>query len=71
MAGRLLDFSVRSVSQGKDAVGEVFVHVDFEGQSFSGKAASSDLIDASARAYLNAVNKTVYARESTASRKDP
>ena len=70
VAGRLLDFSVRSVSGGKDAVGEVFVHVDFEGQSFSGKAASSDLIDASARAYLNAVNKTVYARESTASQKD-
>ena len=55
--GRLLDYSVRSVSSGKDAVGEVFVHVHFEGQRFTGKAASSDLVDASARAYLNAVNK--------------
>jgi 2-isopropylmalate synthase len=70
VVGRLLDFSVRSVSRGKDAVGEVFVHVDFEGQSFSGKAASSDLIDASARAYLNAVNKTVHARESRDSQKE-
>jgi 2-isopropylmalate synthase len=67
--GRLLDYSVRSVSSGKDAVGEVFVHVQFEGQHFTGKAASSDLVDASARAYLNAVNKTIHARESAAARK--
>jgi 2-isopropylmalate synthase len=68
--GRLLDYSVRSVSSGKDAVGEVFVHVNFEGKTFSGKAASSDLVDASARAYLNAVNKTIHARESAADRQD-
>ena len=66
--GRLLDYSVRSVSSGKDAVGEVFVHVHFEGNHFTGKAASSDLVDASARAYLNAVNKMIHARESAASR---
>jgi 2-isopropylmalate synthase len=63
--GKLIDYSVHAVSRGKDAVGEVFVHVDFEGKSFSGKAASSDIIDASARAYLNAVNKAIYEREST------
>lgn len=68
--GCLLDYSVRSVSSGKDAVGEVFVHVDFNGKHFTGKAASSDLVDASARAYLNAVNKTIHAKESAASRSD-
>jgi 2-isopropylmalate synthase len=64
--GRLIDYSVHAVSRGKDAVGEVFVHVSFDGQSFSGKAASSDIIDASARAYLNAVNKAIHEREALA-----
>ena len=70
LPGRLIDYSVHAVSRGKDAVGEVFVHVDFEGKSFGGKAASSDIIDASARAYLNAVNKAIYERESTAAHRN-
>ena len=61
--GKLIDYSVHAVSRGKDAVGEVFVHANFDSKSFSGKAASSDLIDASARAYLNAVNKAIHERE--------
>ncbi|MEE8347976.1 MAG: 2-isopropylmalate synthase [Acidobacteriota bacterium] len=60
MKGRLLDYSIQSVSRGKDALGEVFVHVRFNNRSYSGKAASVDVIDASARAYLNAVNKAFY-----------
>ncbi|HYS77535.1 MAG TPA: alpha-isopropylmalate synthase regulatory domain-containing protein, partial [Candidatus Dormibacteraeota bacterium] len=55
--GRLLDYSIRAVSRGRDAIGEVSVHVDFEGRTFTGKAASTDVVDASARAYLHAVNK--------------
>jgi 2-isopropylmalate synthase len=60
--GELLDYTVRSITKGDDAVGEVFVHVDFNGTSYTGKAASTDVIDASARAYLNALNKAIYAR---------
>jgi 2-isopropylmalate synthase len=63
MAGRLIDYTVRSVTGGPDAVGEVFVHVEFGATSYTGKAASTDIVDASARAYLNAVNKAIYARE--------
>ena len=63
LSGLLLDFTVRSITRGTDAVGEVFVHVEFGGTSYTGKAASTDIIDASARAYLNAVNKACYARE--------
>jgi len=55
--GRLLDYSIRAVSRGRDAMGEVSVHVDFSGRTFTGKAASTDVVDASARAYLHAVNK--------------
>jgi 2-isopropylmalate synthase len=60
---------VHAVTQGKDAVGEVFVHVNFDGKSFNGKAASSDIIDASARAYLNAVNKAIHEREAPNSKR--
>jgi 2-isopropylmalate synthase len=60
--GKLLDYTVRSITGGTDAVGEVFVHVEFEGTSYTGKAASTDIVDGSARAYLNAVNKALYAK---------
>ncbi len=62
LRGTLLDYAVRSITMGADAVGEVFVHVDFGGTTSSGKAASTDIVDASARAYLNAVNKLLYTR---------
>jgi 2-isopropylmalate synthase len=58
--GRLMDYSLRAVSQGKDALGEVTVKVDFGNEQIvTGKGASTDVIEASARAYLNAVNRFV------------
>ena len=58
--GKLQEYSINSVTHGKDAVGEVFVHVEFGKESYSGKGASTDIIDASARAYLNALNKALH-----------
>jgi 2-isopropylmalate synthase len=56
--GKLMDYALRAVSQGKDALGEVTVKVDFgRGQLVTGKGSSTDVIEASARAYLNAVNR--------------
>ena len=56
--GRLMDYSLRAVSRGKDALGEVTAKVDFgDGELVTGKGASTDVIEASARAYLNAVNR--------------
>ncbi|MDB6024544.1 MAG: leuA [Verrucomicrobiales bacterium] len=56
--GKLRDYSLRSVSEGKDALGEVTVKADFgNGQLVTGKGASTDIIEASARAYLNAMNR--------------
>lgn len=56
--GKLMDYSLRSVSQGKDALGEVTMKVDFgDGELVTGKGASTDVVEASARAYLNAVNR--------------
>ncbi len=61
--GRLLDYSLRAVSQGMDALGEVTAKVDFgNGEPVVGRGASTDVIEASARAYLNAVNRHLGAR---------
>jgi len=60
--GRLMDYSLRAVSQGKDALGEVTMKADFgDGELVTGKGASTDVIEASARAYLNAVNRFLMA----------
>jgi len=56
--GRLKDYAIRAASHGKDALGEVSVKVDFgDGDLVTGKGASTDIIEASAKAYLNAVNR--------------
>ncbi|MBN2507439.1 MAG: 2-isopropylmalate synthase [Verrucomicrobia bacterium] len=62
--GRLKDYALRAVSQGKDALGEVTIQADFgNGHQLAGKGASTDVIEASARAYLNAVNRYLNERE--------
>ena len=58
-SGTLLDYNVRSVSKGKDALGEAQVTVEFGGQTAVGHGTSTDVVEASILAYLNAVNKAV------------
>jgi len=55
--GILLDYSVRSVTSGKDALGEASVEVEVKGNNYRGRAVSTDTIEASAKAYLNAISK--------------
>ena len=57
LKGRLQDYAIRSATSGKDAIGEVAVKVDFDGTVVSGKGSSTDVIEASARAYLSALNR--------------
>jgi len=59
LKGRLQDYQIRAVTSGKDALGEVAVKVDFDGTVVPGKASSTDVVEASARAYLNALNRLV------------
>ena len=56
---RLADFSVRSVTEGLDSIGEVVVRVEQDGETFTGRGASTDIIVASAKAYLSAVNRLI------------
>ena len=53
------DFSVHSVTVGKDAQGEVLVQVEHNGQLYRGRAVSTDSVEASAKAFLNAINRIV------------
>jgi 2-isopropylmalate synthase len=58
--GRLQDYALRAATGGKDAIGEVAVKVDFDGTVVSGKGSSTDVVEASARAYLNALNRMAH-----------
>jgi 2-isopropylmalate synthase len=56
----LVDYSVRGVTEGKAAVGEATVRVERNGHKAVGVGVHTDVLEASAIAYLNAVNKIVY-----------
>ena len=55
----LKDYRIRAVTMGKDAQGEVTVEVECKGLPWTGRALSTDIIQASALAYLNAINKAL------------
>jgi 2-isopropylmalate synthase len=51
------DYQVRSVSVGEDAQGEARVEVEFDGRVVRGLAVSTDIIEASAQAFVQAINR--------------
>jgi 2-isopropylmalate synthase len=59
----VLDFKVSSVTKGGDALGDVVVQLECDGLKASGRGVATDVVEASARAYLAAVNKIVRLRE--------
>jgi 2-isopropylmalate synthase len=61
--GKFSDFRVSSVTGGADALGAVVVQVETDGIRVTGRGVATDVVEASARAYLNAVNKVVRLRE--------
>ena len=67
ISAKLREYNIRAVTGGKDALGEVTIQIESEGHTFRGRGLSTDIIMASAFAYLNAINKIAAA---TASRKD-
>jgi len=56
----LIDYSVESVTGGTDALGAVTVKIGANRRVFSGRAANMDILEASARAYIHALNKVIY-----------
>jgi 2-isopropylmalate synthase len=61
--GEVRDFQVSSVTSGGDALGAVVVQLAADGDDATGRGVATDVVEASARAYLNAVNKLVRLRE--------
>ncbi len=57
---KLDGYNLRAVTEGKDALGEVTVRVSHNGSSFTGRGVSVDIIEASVKAYINAINRVVY-----------
>ena len=54
------DFQIQAVTEGKEAVGKAVIKLRAAGRLYSGSGISTDILGASLRAYLNAVNKIIY-----------
>ena len=59
----VLSLSLRSLTPGRDSVGQVFLQAKVDGKSLSGNGASTDIVEASARALVHALNKAHHAEQ--------
>ena len=55
---KLVEFSVNAVTEGIDALAEVSIKIESNGKSFIGRGAHTDIVVASAKAYISALNKS-------------
>jgi 2-isopropylmalate synthase len=55
----LEDYHLRAVTEGKDALGEVTTRVSKDGEVFVGRGVSTDIIEASVKAYINGINRAI------------
>lgn len=53
---QLKDYKINSLSRGKEAVGRVNIRIEHQGKTYSGRAMDTDIIKASAMAFLNGIN---------------
>ncbi|MGI6677736.1 MAG: 2-isopropylmalate synthase [Dehalobacterium sp.] len=60
ISAKLQEYSIKAVTGGLDAIGEVTVRVEYIHRIYSGHGISTDILEASALAYLNAINKIIY-----------
>ena len=54
---KIESYQVRSITEGRQAMGETLIRIRHEGKSFTGRGVSTDIIEASAKAYLHAINQ--------------
>ena len=55
----ILDYRVTSIGKGRDALGEAVINLSYNGETITGRDAAQDVLEASAKAYLNAVNRQI------------
>ena len=65
MNDTLTEFSVQSITEGIDAQGEVTIRIEVDGATYIGRAADIDILVASARAYMNAINRYLHGKART------
>ncbi len=56
---KLTEFAVSSVTEGIDALGEVTIRIEKDGSIYSGRGSATDIVVASAKAYVNAINRAM------------
>ncbi|GIP34439.1 2-isopropylmalate synthase [Paenibacillus sp. J2TS4] len=61
------DYAIKSVTQGKDALGEVYVVLQQDDISVQGRGVSTDILEASAKAYIDAINRLIDKRKTPGS----
>ena len=54
---QLMEFSINAVTEGNDAVGEVSIRIERDGRTYIGRGADTDIIVASGKAYMAALNR--------------
>jgi len=59
----LTEFSIKSITEGIDAIGEVLCRIESNGVTYTGRGADTDIIVASAKAYMNALNRLLAAKK--------
>lgn len=59
----LLDYRIQSVGAGRDALAQVYVKLQFRGVETSGRGLAQDVLEASVKAYLNAINRVLYMKD--------
>jgi 2-isopropylmalate synthase len=62
----LTEFTVKSVTAGIDAIGEVLIRIESGGITYTGRGADTDIIVSSAKAYMNALNRLLAAKKKVA-----
>jgi 2-isopropylmalate synthase len=68
--GRLVNFHVSSVTEGTDALGDVVVQIEVDGRRITGRGVATDVVEASARAFLAAVNRAAHITAQRASNEE-
>ncbi|MBI4296490.1 MAG: 2-isopropylmalate synthase [Chloroflexi bacterium] len=63
VSNKLTEFSVKSVTEGIDAIGEVLIRIESDDITYTGRGADTDIIVASARAYMNALNRLLASKK--------
>ena len=67
----LTEFRVDAVTEGIDALGDVTIRIEQDGSTYVGRGSDTDIIVASAKAYMNALNRLIAVGDTQVSKMEP